>query len=59
MRRPLAGTPLKAHLTPLMADTDLLTRTTTPEPRMLPSNLEAEAAFLGAVLIDRMPWMRR
>lgn len=38
-----------------MADEDLLTRSSTaaaPAGRSLPSNLEAEAAFLGAVLID-------
>jgi len=35
-----------------MAEQDLLIRPATSEPRMLPSNLEAEAAFLGAVLID-------
>ncbi len=35
-----------------MAQEDLLIRTDTPEARSLPSNVEAEAAFLGAVLID-------
>ncbi len=41
-----------------MPDEDLLIRTTTgdshsaPQGRTLPANLEAEAAFLGAVLID-------
>ena len=37
-----------------MAETDLLIRTVedAPQGRMLPSNIEAEAAFLGAVLID-------
>ena len=40
-----------------MADQDLLTRSastaaTAPAGRALPSNLQAEAAFLGAVLID-------
>ena len=37
-----------------MAEEDLLIRDTdsTPQGRTLPSNLEAEAAFLGAVLID-------
>ncbi|WFL75998.1 replicative DNA helicase [Altererythrobacter arenosus] len=37
-----------------MAETDLLIRTVedAPQGRTLPSNIEAEAAFLGAVLID-------
>ena len=45
-------------MVPRMADTDLLFRPddSTPAPekqgQVLPSNIEAEAAFLGAVLID-------
>lgn len=35
-----------------MAETDLLTRPDEAAARALPSNIEAEAAFLGAVLID-------
>jgi len=35
-----------------MADEDLLIRKADPAVRALPSNIEAEAAFLGAVLID-------
>lgn len=35
-----------------MAEQDLLIRGATPQSRALPMNLEAEAAFLGAVLID-------
>ncbi len=35
-----------------MADQDLLIRTHEAAPRALPANIDAEAAFLGAVLID-------
>ncbi len=35
-----------------MADQDLLLRAPDPAQRALPANVEAEAAFLGAVLID-------
>ncbi len=35
-----------------MAETDLITRPDEAAARALPSNVEAEAAFLGAVLID-------
>ncbi len=35
-----------------MADQDLLIRSADPVIRALPANIEAEAAFLGAVLID-------
>ncbi len=35
-----------------MADQDLLIRNADAQSRVLPANLEAEAAFLGAVLID-------
>ncbi|MBS0474371.1 MAG: replicative DNA helicase, partial [Proteobacteria bacterium] len=35
-----------------MAELDLITRSDEPAARALPSNVEAEAAFLGAVLID-------
>ena len=36
----------------LMAETELLSRTDDTAARSLPANVEAEAAFLGAVLID-------
>ena len=35
-----------------MAELELITRSSGPETRSLPANVEAEAAFLGAVLID-------
>jgi len=35
-----------------MAELELITRNSGPETRSLPANVEAEAAFLGAVLID-------
>jgi len=35
-----------------MAETDLITRPDETAARALPANVEAEAAFLGAVLID-------
>src|SRR5512142_569372 len=35
-----------------MAETDLITRPDESAARALPSNVEAEAAFLGAALID-------
>ena len=35
-----------------MPELDLLIRPAEPLPRALPANVEAEAAFLGAVLID-------
>ncbi len=35
-----------------MSELDLITRPTEPAARALPSNVEAEAAFLGAALID-------
>ena len=35
-----------------MAETDLITRPDEIAARALPSNVEAEAAFLGAALID-------
>ena len=35
-----------------MADTDLMTRPDEIAARALPANVEAEAAFLGAALID-------
>ena len=35
-----------------MSELDLITRPSEPAARALPSNVEAEAAFLGAALID-------
>ena len=37
---------------PAMAETDLITRPDEVAARALPNNVEAEAAFLGAALID-------
>ena len=41
-----------AHELPPMPELDLIIRPDAPAARTLPANIEAEAAFLGAVLID-------
>jgi replicative DNA helicase len=48
----LAATLANAQGSPLMPELDTLVRLTQAPVRQLPANVEAEAAFLGAVLID-------
>ena len=49
---PLAGIGAKAQGSGAMPEEALILRAVEPQPRTLPANVEAEAAFLGAVLID-------